>query len=98
MTEVMHTLERVTPTRPSQTLRSPYRLDPKHAETYGSRGLAYSLMGHHDKAITDLTEAIRLDPKLALASFNRGVVYGEKGESDKAIAGLHRGHSAQPEV
>jgi tetratricopeptide (TPR) repeat protein len=40
-------------------------LNPKHADTYYSRGLAYNKMGQYDKAISDYTKAIELNPKHA---------------------------------
>ena len=39
------------------------RLNPKDADAYRSRGVAYRDKGDLDKAIADYTEAIRLDPK-----------------------------------
>ena len=62
------------------------RLDPKDAEAYCNRGLAYGNKGDYDKAIADYTEAIRLNPKYAEAYYNRGMTYASKGEYDKAIA------------
>ena len=62
------------------------RLDPKFAEAYYNRGVAYENKGEYDKAIADYTEAIRLDPKYAEAYNSRGFAYGNKGEHDKAIA------------
>jgi tetratricopeptide (TPR) repeat protein len=54
------------------------RLDPKDADAYCYRGLAYGDQGEHDKAIADFTEAIRLDPKCAAAYLCRGEAYPRK--------------------
>jgi Flp pilus assembly protein TadD len=40
-------------------------LNPKHAEFYYSRGLAYNKVGKSDKAIYDYTKAIELRHKHA---------------------------------
>ena len=61
------------------------RLDPKDAEAYLNRGVAYLDKGEDDKAIADFTEAIRLNPKDDEAYANRGVAYLGKHEHDKAI-------------
>ncbi len=62
------------------------RLDPKLANAYTDRGVAYEGKGDLDKAIADYAEAIRLDPKTALAYYNRGIAYAKKRDVDKAIA------------
>ena len=62
------------------------RLDPKLAEVYCRRGLAYSVKGEHDKAIADRTEAlrsIRSSPRLTMPG---ATVLGVKGEFDRVIA------------
>ncbi len=62
------------------------RIDPKDANAYSSRGIAYEGKGDMDKALADYSEAIRIDPKSALAFYNRGIAYARKGDLDKAIA------------
>ena len=62
------------------------RFDPKNADIYCTRGLAYEHKGDYDKAIADFTEAIRLEPKRGSTYRRRGSAYEKKGEKDKANA------------
>jgi tetratricopeptide (TPR) repeat protein len=71
------------------------RLDPKHANAYVSRGLAYSKTGDVDQAIADYSEAIRLDPKHAIAYYDRGLAYYQQ---DKAIVGSSEGANDNPSL
>jgi len=61
-------------------------LDPKYADAYYNRGIAYKRKGNLDQAIADYSKAIELDPKLATAYNNRGIAYRAKGNLDQAIA------------
>ena len=74
------------------------RLNPKLAEGYYGRGIAYGQKGSYDKAIADLTEAIRLSPKLAQAYYNRGVSYWHKGKHDRAIADFNETIRLDPKL
>ncbi|MGO8691612.1 MAG: tetratricopeptide repeat protein, partial [Thermoguttaceae bacterium] len=49
------------------------RLDPKKADAYYGRGVAYANQGQYDKEIADCTKAIRLDRKYVAAYYCRGV-------------------------
>ena len=62
------------------------RLDPKYAQAYTDRGLAYARKGDLDRALADYNEVLRLDPKLALAYAGRGNAYAKKGDLDRAFA------------
>ncbi len=66
------------------------------AHAYNNRGLAYTKIGQHDKAIVDLTKAIALDPNLAAAYFNRGLAYTKIGQHDKAIVDLTKAIQLDP--
>ena len=59
-------------------------LDPKFADAFCTRGLAYINKGEWDKVIADFTEAIRLNPKNATAYEIRAVAYEKKGATAKA--------------
>ena len=60
-------------------------LDPKGADAYYNRGIAYGKLKQYDKAITDYTKAIELDPKGADAYCNRGITYEKLKQYEKAI-------------
>ena len=62
------------------------RLDPKCAEAYSNRGLAYLVTGKLDQAVADYSEAIRLDPNVAEVHYNRGCADAQQGSPDRAIA------------
>jgi len=61
------------------------RLDPRYAQTFYERGLAWRNKKDYDKAIKDYDEAIRLDPKYATAFYGRGIARALKKEYEKAI-------------
>ena len=61
------------------------RLDPKFAEAYNNRGIAYGKgKGQYGQAIADYTKAIELNPKYADAFYNRGIGYINLGKKDRA--------------
>ncbi len=61
------------------------RLDPKDANAYYHRGLAFAGIGNAavERAIADF---IQLDPKSVGAYYNRGNAYNNKGDYKRAIA------------
>ena len=71
-------------------------VQPRSADTYGSRGLAYlerGRPGDEDLAIADLTRASELAPHLAAPYFNRATAYitrGQPGDQDRALDDLER--------
>jgi tetratricopeptide (TPR) repeat protein len=69
---------------------------PNHATAYARRGLAYSGLGLHRRAVADSSRAIALDPKLATAWNVRGVAYGKAGQPGKAVADLSKGLELEP--
>jgi tetratricopeptide (TPR) repeat protein len=60
-------------------------INPRDAEAYNRRGIAYANKGDTDKAITDYTKAIEIDPKLDLAYANRAGAYDKIGEHGKSL-------------
>jgi len=60
-------------------------MDPRCAEAYVNRGVAYRWTGQLELAIKDYNEAIALNPNYALAFFNRGNLYGLKLDTAQAI-------------
>ena len=71
-------------------------VQPRSADTYSSRGLAYlerGRPGDEDLAIADLTLASELAPHLATPYFNRAVAYiarDRPGDLDRALADMER--------
>ena len=62
------------------------RFDPKSAELYRYRGLAYAMKGDLDRAIVDYDEAIRIDPMSVGVFDDRGRVHVKRGDIERAIA------------
>ena len=71
-------------------------VQPRSADTYSSRGLAYlerGRPGDEDLAIADLTRASELAPHLAAPYFNRAVAYiarDRPGDLDEALEDMER--------
>jgi len=60
-------------------------INPRDAEAYNNRGIAYDDKSQHDQAITDFNRALKINPRLAGAYNNRGFAYDLKGQYDQAI-------------
>jgi len=65
-------------------------MNPRFADTYSVRGIAYAQKGQHDKAIADFTKAIEINPNYAEAYHNRGISYFYKREYEKAWDDVHK--------
>ena len=61
------------------------QLNPRYADAYFSRGLAYTELGQYKRAIEDYNDAIRLNPGDALAHDSRGFAYAGLGQYERAI-------------
>lgn len=61
-------------------------LDPKNAEAYFNRGIAYANKGELNNAIADYDKAIELNPENLNAYLVRGSVHANRRELNKAIA------------
>lgn len=59
--------------------------DPENAEAFGTRGLAYELLGFPGAAMADYNRAIELNPDLLLERNNRAEIYRKQGQLNKAI-------------
>jgi len=60
-------------------------LNPKSANAYNARGLAYYAFSEYEKAIADYTKAIELSPDYKDAFYNRGVCYYWLSKNDLAL-------------
>ena len=63
------------------------RLDPKNAEAFAGRGVAFWSQGNHTRGWSDVNESIRLDPKLAGDGALTHVKTGEEQENAAPWAG-----------
>lgn len=61
-------------------------INPRYADAYNSRGLAYASRNDFSHAETDLSHALEINPWLVGAYNNRGFLYDYSGEYDKSIA------------
>ena len=65
-------------------------LNPRDAEAYYNRGIAYYNKGQYDQTISDYSKAIEINPKYAEAYNNRAVSCYLKGEYDKVWEDVHK--------
>jgi tetratricopeptide (TPR) repeat protein len=79
------------------------KLNPKHAEAFHGRGLAYFDSGEDrgavkglDQAIQDYSQAIALNPQYADAYNDRGVAYADKGDFGRAIGDFDHAIALNP--
>jgi tetratricopeptide (TPR) repeat protein len=71
-------------------------LAPNLAGAWLNRGIAYQLLGQHDKAVADYTRAVELDPKLAKAWHNRGRAYVNLDQPAEAVVDCSRAVELDP--
>ena len=72
-------------------------LNPKFAEAYNNRGLAYEELGDIKRAIQDYSKVIDLNPESAIAYHNLGITYGKLGNSQQAITGYDKAVGLDPQ-
>ena len=73
-------------------------LNPKGAEGYVRRGIAYEKEGDHKDAIADFSTVIRLKPGYATAYTMRGGAYEVAGDKGKAIADFRAALAIDPSL
>jgi lipoprotein NlpI len=61
------------------------RLNPRSAEAYHGRGMAYNETGQNDKALKDYDAALALSPQYIEAYFNRANAYSDLGQYERAL-------------
>ena len=76
----------------------PDETNPRNAEAYNNRGVAYSDKGQHDRAISDQTKALEINPRNAEAYNNRGIWYHMKGQDDQAISDYTKALEINPRL
>lgn len=74
--------------------------DPRLAQAYAVRGLAYAAVGQFDKAINDSTVALALNPKLSFAYETRAIGNYARRRYDEAWMDVRKamqmGHTVDP--
>jgi Flp pilus assembly protein TadD len=70
--------------------------DPRQAEAYNNRGLAYYNLKQHQQAIEDFSQAIRMNPEYAQAFNNRGNAYYALDQYQKAEADFNKSLELTP--
>jgi tetratricopeptide (TPR) repeat protein len=75
-----------TPEKQIEYYSRAIELNPKYANAFYNRGLAYYNLGKYNLAISDYNRAIELNPKYASAFNNRGWAYRQLGDLKKAKA------------
>lgn len=70
--------------------------NPKAAEAYNWRGIAYDDLGQTDKALQDFSKAIEISPNYADAYNNRGEIYRKKKMYREAITDYMKAVQLEP--
>lgn len=65
-------------------------LNPQDENSYGIRGLAYSMLHNDNQAIQDYNKAIELNSKDSVNYLGRGMIYGKLGNYHQAIRDYDR--------
>ena len=66
------------------------RLNPSHAEAYGSRGMIYWLQHDYTRAVADLNQAIRKKPSSVLYLMYRGQSHAAAGRFGAAVTDYNK--------
>ena len=64
--------------------------EPKDAEFYNNRGMAYRDKGQYNQAISDYNKSLEINPTFAEAYYNRGRAYYLKREYDKSLEDIKK--------
>lgn len=71
--------------------------DPKDADSYVNRGIAYNELGQNQQAIADYTKALEIKPDQVLAYYNRANAYHQLNQYKEAIADYSKIIELNPE-
>ena len=64
--------------------------NPKDADAYFNRGLAYAALCDYQKVIADFHKVIELDPRDATAYYNLGSAFSKLGDNKQAIENVKK--------
>jgi hypothetical protein len=70
--------------------------NPRDADAFYNRGLAWHSKRYFEKAIADYTKAIEINPKFAAAFYNRGSAWYDKGIRGKGSAFVIKAYKINP--
>ena len=72
------------------------KLNPRDADAYNNRGVAFEKLGEVDRTIRDYDMAIAIKPNDAAIYNNRGAAYVDKGEVDRGIVDFDKATGLNP--
>jgi tetratricopeptide (TPR) repeat protein len=72
--------------------------EPKDAQGYNERGLAFAQQGNLNQAMIDFTKAIALDKNYAAAYANRAHAYTKQGNLDQALVDYNQAIAINPNL
>jgi tetratricopeptide (TPR) repeat protein len=70
--------------------------DPRHAQAYQARGIAWYKVGDYERAIADYSASLAIDPKYIQAYYNRGLAWEAEGNLQNALKDLRTFQNLDP--
>jgi tetratricopeptide (TPR) repeat protein len=71
-------------------------INPRTAQAYNNRGIAWGKKGDLDQAISDFTVALEINPRYAQAYINRGITWAETGDLERGLIDARKALSLEP--
>ena len=71
-------------------------INPRAAQAYNNRGIAWGKKGDLDQAISDFTMALEINPRYAQAYSNRGITWAETGDLERGLIDAKKALSLEP--
>ena len=80
-----------------RTFRGVLAMDPRHTECLNGLGLLAHQCGHHQAAITLISQAIAIDDRVATYHYNIGLVFAGLGRMDEVVKHNRRAVVLKPD-
>ncbi len=80
-----------------RTFRGVLAMDPRHAECLNGLGLLAHQCGHHQVAITLISQAIAINDRVATYHYNIGLVFAGLGRMDEVVKHNRRAVALKPD-